>query len=352
MKNASIVFNNNRRSRASGSPGTGIARSTAAWIPAFAGLSIISFLTLGATLSFAQQYPAKPVRFIINFPPGGPTDIMGRLAADHLSKAWGVQVVADNRGGAGGNIGFEQCAKTPPDGYTICMMTIAQSIAPSLYTKLGFDPLKDYSYVTLLAVLPSLLMVHPSIPAKNVREFIVLAKTRPGSLTYASTGNGTSPHMMMEMLSSMAGVKMVHVPYKGASPAMIDQISGQIDAAFSTAIAALPFVQQGKVRAIAVSTKERFPPLPDLPTVDQSGLKGFDGSSWNGVVMPAGTPREIVAKVNTELVKMLKAPEMKEKILQQGGLAGGTSPEEFTAYVKAEIDKWAKVAKAARVQVE
>ena len=305
-----------------------------------------------ATPALAQQYPVKPVRFIINFPPGGPTDIMGRLAADHLSKAWGVQVVADNRGGAGGNIGFEQCAKTPPDGYTICMMTIAQSIAPSLYNKLGFDPLKDYAYVTLLAVLPSLLMVHPSIPVKNVREFIALAKTRPGALTYASTGNGTSPHMMMEMLSTMAGMKLVHVPYKGASPAMIDQISGQIDAAFSTAIAALPFVQQGKVRAIAVSTRERFPPLPNLPTVDESGLKGFDGSSWNGVVMPGGTPREIVAKVSSELVKMLKAPEMKEKILAQGGLTGGNTPEEFTTYVKAEIDKWAKVAKAARVQVE
>lgn len=312
----------------------------------------VAMMLLGATAATAQTYPAKPVRFIINFPPGGPTDIMGRLATDHLTKAWGMQVVADNRGGAAGNIGFEQCAKAPPDGYTICMMTIAQSIAPSLYNKLGFDPLKDYSYVTLLAVLPSLLMVHPSIPVKNVREFIALGKSRPGALTYASTGNGSSPHMMMEMLSSMGGIKMVHVPYKGASPAMIDQISGQIDAAFSTAIAALPFVQQGKVRAIAVSTKERFPPLPDLPTVNQSGLKGFDGSSWNGVVMPANTPRDIVAKVNAELVKMLKAPEMKEKILQQGGLAGGTSPEEFTAYVKAEIDKWARVAKAARVQVE
>ena len=206
--------------------------------------------------------------------------------------------------------------------------------------------------VTLLAVLPSLLMVHPSIPAKNVRELVALAKARPGALTYASTGQGTSPHMMMEMFKWMAGVNMVHVPYKGAAPAMIDQISGQIDVAFSTALAALPFVQQGKVRAIAVSTKERFPPLPDLPTVDQSGLKGFDGSSWNGVVMPAGTPREIVAKVSGELVKMLKAPEMKEKILQQGGLASGNTPEEFTAYVKAEIDKWARVAKAARVQVE
>jgi tripartite-type tricarboxylate transporter receptor subunit TctC len=315
-------------------------------------MTAIALLALGANPSSAQQYPAKPVRFIINFPPGGPTDIMGRLAADHLSKAWGVQVVADNRGGAGGNIGFEQCAKTPSDGYTICMMTIAQSIAPSLYNKLGWDPLRDYSYVTLLAVLPSLLMVHPSIPAKNVRELVALAKARPGALTYASTGQGTSPHMMMEMFKSMAGVNMVHVPYKGAAPAMIDQISGQIDVAFSTALAALPFVQQGKVRAIAVSTKERFPPLPDLPTVDQSGLKGFDGSSWNGVVMPAGTPRDIVAKVSGELVKMLKAPEMKEKILQQGGLASGNTPEEFTAYVKAEIDKWARVAKAARVQVE
>ena len=204
-------------------------------------------LAAAATVA-AQQYPTKPVRFLINFPPGGPTDIMGRLAADHLSKAWGVQVVADNRGGAGGNIGFEQCAKTPPDGYTICMMTIAQSIAPSLYNKLGWDPLRDYSYVTLLAVLPSLLMVHPSIPAKNVRELVALAKARPGALTYASTGQGTSPHMMMEMFKSMAGVNMVHVPYKGAAPAMIDQISGQIDVAFSTALAALPFVQQGKVQ--------------------------------------------------------------------------------------------------------
>ncbi len=316
-------------------------------LPFFAALAITT-----ATSALAQQYPTKPVRFLINFPPGGPTDIMGRLAADALSKAWGVQVVADNRGGAGGNIGFEQCAKAVADGYTICMMTVAQSIAPGVYSKLGFDLQKDFSYVTLLAVLPSLLMVHPSIPARNVRELIVLAKARPGALTYASTGNGTSPHMMMEMLKSMAGVQIVHVPYKGASPAMIDQISGQIDLAFSTAIAALPFVQQGKVRAIAVSTRERFPPLPDLPTVDQSGLKGFDGSSWNGVVMPAGTPREILVKVNAELVKMLKSPDMREKILQQGGLAGGNSSEEFTAFVRTESEKWAKVAKAARVQVE
>jgi tripartite-type tricarboxylate transporter receptor subunit TctC len=314
-----------------------------------AALFAASFAALPA---LAQQYPAKPVRFIIPFPPGGPTDIMGRMAAQRLTEAWGVQVVADNRAGAGGNIGSEMCAKSPPDGYTVCMMTVAQSISPSIYPKLGFDPLKDFAPVTLMATLPSLLMVHPSLPVKNVRDLVALAKAKPGILTYASTGNGTSPHMLMEMFKWMAGVNLVHVPYKGAAPAMIDQISGQIDVAFSTAIAALPFVQQGKVRAIAISTKERFPPLPDLPTVEQGGVKGFDGSSWQGVVMPANTPREIVAKINAELAKMLKAPDMKEKILRQGGIASGNSPEEFTAFIKSETEKWAKVAKAAKVRLE
>ena len=316
------------------------------------GLVLMLVVSVAAAGVHAQAYPAKPVRFIIPFPPGGPTDIMGRLAAQRLTEAWGVQVVADNRAGAGGNIGSEMCAKSPPDGYTICMMTVAQSISPAIYPKLGFDPLKDFAPVTLMATLPSLLMVHPSLPVKNVRELVALAKAKPAILTYASTGNGTSPHMLMEMFKWMAGVNLVHVPYKGASPAMIDQISGQIDVAFSTAIAALPFVQQGKVRAIAVSTKDRFPPLPDLPTLDQGGVKGFDGSSWSGVVMPANTPRDMVAKANAELAKMLKAPDMKEKILSQGGIAIGNSPEEFSAFMKSEIDKWAKVAKAANVRLE
>ena len=313
-------------------------------------LALIALAAAGAAQ--AQTYPAKPVRFIIPFPPGGPTDIMGRLAAQRLTEAWGVQVVADNRAGAGGNIGSELCAKSPPDGYTICMLTVAQSISPSIYPRLGFDPLKDFAPVTLMAILPSLLMVHPSLPVKNVRELVALAKAKPGILTYASTGNGTSPHMLMEMFKWLAGVDLVHVPYKGASPAMIDQISGQIDVAFSTAIAALPFVQQGKVRAIAVSTRDRFPPLPNLLTVAESGVKGFDGSSWQGVVVPANTPRDMVLKVNAELVKMLRAPDMKEKILQQGGIASGNSPDEFAAFLKMETDKWAKVAKAAKVRVE
>ncbi len=316
-------------------------------------LALTMMLGMATFNAHAQTYPTKPVRFIVPFPPGGPTDIMGRLAAQRLTEAWGVQVVADNRAGAGGNIGSELCAKSPPDGYTICMMTVAQSISPSIYPKLGFDPLKDFAPVTLMATLPSLLMVHPSLPVKNVKELVALAKAKPATLTYASTGNGTSPHMLMEMFKWMAGgINLVHVPYKGASPAMIDQISGQIDVAFSTAIAALPFVQQGKVRAIAVSTKDRFAPLPDLPTVEQGGIKGYDGSSWQGVVMPANTPRDMIAKANSELVKMLKTPDMKEKILLQGGIAIGNSPDEFAAYMKSEIDKWAKVAKAANVRVE
>lgn len=314
-------------------------------------LTALATACAGASFAQAQSYPSKPVRFIIPFPPGGATDIMGRMAADTLSRAWGVQVVADNRPGAGGNIGSEQCAKSPADGYTICMMTVAQSISPSIYSKLAFDPLKDFSHVTLMAILPSLLMVHPSVPAKNVKELIALAKARPGALSYASTGNGTSPHMLMEMFKNMTGVNMVHIPYKGAAPAMIDQISGQVEVAFSTAIAALPFVQQGKVRALAVSTIDRFPPLPDLPTIDQAGVKGFNGSSWQGVAMPAGTPRDIVNRAHAELSKMLKTPANKEKILGMGGIASGNSPDEFAAFVKAEMEKWAKIAKAAKVKL-
>ncbi len=304
------------------------------------------------TLALAQAYPAKPLRMIIPFPPGGPTDLMGRIAADRLSKGLGVQVVADNRGGAGGNIGFEQCAKSPPDGYTVCMMTVAQSISPGIYRKLGYDLAKDFTFVTLMASLPSLLTTHPSFPAKNVKDVIAVAKSRPGQIVYSSTGNGTSPHMLMEMFKWMAGVNMVHVPYKGQAQSVIDQISGQIQIAFNTAVTVLPHVKEGKLKPIAISTKERFPPMPDLQTVAEGGVKDYDGSSWQGVVMPAGTPREIVARVYQELGAMLKAPETRERFLAQGALASGIPPEEFTAFVRRETEKWGKVAKAAKVQVD
>ena len=317
-------------------------------------LTLMALLTLCASTApaLAQSYPAKPIRFIIPFPPGGPTDLMGRTAADRLTRAWNVQVVADNRAGAGGNIGAELCAKALPDGYTMCMMTVAQSISPAIYKKLGFDPVKDFSHVTLMALMPSLLTAHPTLPVKNVRELVALAKAKPGEMTYASTGNGTSPHMLMEMFKAMAGINVVHVPYRGQAPAVVDQIAGQIQLAFNTAITVLPYVQAGKMKAIAISTRERFPPLPDLQTVEEGGVKGFDGSSWQSVVMPPNTPREIVGKVYQELSTMLKSQEVRAKFLSQGALASGMPPEEFTAFLKSEINKWAKVAKFANLKLD
>ena len=315
-------------------------------------LLVLACAILVPSLAAAQAWPAKPIRMIIPFPPGGPTELMGRMAADRLSRGLGVQVVADNRGGAGGNIGFEQCAKSPPDGYTLCGMTVAQSISPGIYRKLGYDLSKDFTFVTLMATLPSMLTSHPAFPAKNVKEVIAVAKSRPGQIIYSSTGNGTSPHMLMEMFKSMAGIDMVHVPYKGQAQSVIDQISGQIQIAFNTAVTVLPHVKEGKLKPIAISTKERFPPMPELQTVAEGGVKGYDASSWQGVAMPAGVPREIVARVYQELAAMLKAPETRERFLAQGALASGMPPEEFTAFVRREAEKWAKVGKAAKVQVD
>ncbi len=314
--------------------------------------SLLGFALACIANAHAQNYPAKPIRFIIPFPPGGPTDLMGRTAGDRLARAWNIQVVADNRAGAGGNIGTEMCAKSPPDGYTICMMTVAQSISPAIYKKLGFDPVKDFSHVTLMALMPSMLTTHPTLPVKNVKELVALAKSKPGEMTYASTGNGTSPHMLMEMFKAMTGVNVIHVPYKGQAPAVVDQIAGQIQLAFNTATTVLPYVQSGKLRPIAISTKERFPPMPDLQTVDESGVKGFDASSWQSVVMPLNTPRDIVNKAYQELSSMLKSQDVRAKFLSQGALASGMPPEEFTEFVKREMDKWAKVAKFANLRLD
>jgi len=300
----------------------------------------------------AQQYPGKPVRFIIPFPPGGPTDIIGRMAADILTKTYGVQFVADNRAGAGGNIGTEQCAKAPPDGYTVCMMTVAQSISPAIYRRLNFDPVKDFAHVTLMAQLPSMLTVHPSLPVRNVKDLVALAKSQPGKLTYASTGNGTSPHMLMEMFKFMTGTNMLHVPYKGQAPAVLDQIAGQIQTAFNTAIGVIPQVKAGKLRAVAISTRERFPAMPELPSVEEGGVKGFDGGSWNGVVMPAGTPQEIVNRIHAPLAAELRSAAGKEMLLKNGAIASGGTPAQFADYIRVEAAKWAKVAKFANIQLD
>ena len=316
------------------------------------GLIVAALVAAFPFTASAQQYPAKAVRFIIPFPPGGPTDIMGRMATDILSKATGQQFVPDNRGGAGGNIGADMCAKAPADGYTLCMITAAQGVSPAIYKKMSYDPVKDLATITLMASLPSLLTVHPALPAKTVKEVLALAKGKPDGLSYASTGNGSSPHMLMEMFKFMTGVKMVHVPYKGQAPAVVDQISGQVQLAFNTAISVLPQVEVGRLRPIAISSKDRFPPMPNLPTVEEGGVKGFDGGSWQGVGAPAGTPVEIIRRVNTILVNELKTPNMRDQMLKRGGLVSANSPEEFSAFLKAEIARWTKVARAANISID
>src|SRR4051812_43808620 len=306
---------------------------TAARVNLAAAIAALSLLSGAA---HAQQYPTKPVRVIIPFPPGGPTDIMGRFSAETLTKAYGVQFVPDNRAGAGGNIGTELCAKSPPDGSVICVMTVAQSIAPAIYRKLPFDPLKDLTHIMLMASLPSMLTVHPSLPVKHVKELVALAKSKPGQLSYASTGNGTSPHMLMEMLKSMSGTNIVHVPYKGQAPAVLDQISGQVQTAFNTAIGVIPHVKSGRLRGIAISTRERFPAMPELPSVEESGAKGFDGGSWNGLVAPAGVAQDIVNRIHAPVAAALKSPAGKESMLNNGALVSGGTPAEFTAFIRTE----------------
>jgi tripartite-type tricarboxylate transporter receptor subunit TctC len=277
---------------------------------------------------------------------------MGRFAAETLTKAYGVQFVADNRAGAGGNIGTELCAKSPPDGSTICVMTVAQSIAPAVYRKLPFDPMKDLTHITLMASLPSMLTVHPALPAKNVKELVAIAKSKPGQLTYASTGNGTSPHMLMEMFKSIAGINLVHVPYKGQAPAVLDQLSGQVQVAFNTAIGVIPQVKAGKLRGIAISTRERFPAMPELPSVEEGGVKGFDGGSWNGLVAPAGVSQDIINRVQGPVANALKSPAGRDAMLKNGAIVAGSTPAEFTAFIKSEAAKWAKVAKFAQIQLD
>jgi tripartite-type tricarboxylate transporter receptor subunit TctC len=314
--------------------------------------ALVAAAALAILPAHAQQYPTKPVTVIIPFPPGGPTDIIGRMVAEILTKTYHVQFVSDNRAGAGGNIGMERCAKSAPDGYTVCIMTVAQAIAPAVYRKLGFDPVRDFAHVTLAAQLPSMLTVHPSLPAKNVNELVALAKSKPGQMSYASTGNGTSPHMLMEMLKSMTGMDVVHVPYKGQAPAVLDQLAGQVQLAFNTAIGVIPQVKAGKLRGIAISKRERLPGMPELPSVVESGVKGLDGGSWNGVVMPAGTAPEIVNRIHAPIVAELRSPAGREQLLKQGALAGGGSPAEFAAFIKVEAAKWAKVAKFAKIQLD
>ena len=300
-----------------------------------------------------QPYPNHAIRLIVPFPAGGTTDILARAAAQKLTESMGQSVVVDNRPGAGGNIGADVVAKSAPDGFTLLMGTVGtHAINPSLYAKMPYDHVKDFTPVVLVAGVPNVLVVNPSLPVNSVADLIKLAKAKPGSINFASSGNGTSIHLSGELFKTMAGVDMTHVPYKGSAPALTDLIGGQVQVMFDNLPSSLPYIKAGKLRAIAVTSSKRAPALPDVPTISESGLPGFDASSWFGILAPAGTPPAVVARLNTEVNKWLQTPEAKEQLLAQGAQAAGGAPEQFAAFIRSETDKWAKVVKASGAKVD
>lgn len=305
-------------------------------------------------LALAQTaFPTKPIRIVVPFPPGGTTDILARAAAQKMTEAWKEQAVVDNRPGAGGNIGAELVAKSAPDGYTLLMGTVGtHAINPSLYARMPYDHVKDFAPVILVAAVPNVLVVHPSVPASSVAELIAYAKANPGRLNFASSGSGTSIHLAGELFKVMTGVQMAHVPYKGSAPAIADLVGGQVQLMFDNLPSALPQIKAGRLRALAVTSAQRAPALPDLPTIAESGLPGYEASSWFGLLAPAGTPADVVAKVNGEVARWLATPEAKEKLLSQGANAAGGTPEDFVRHIAAETAKWQKVVKESGAKVD
>ena len=315
--------------------------------------SAASTLVTVSSMPFAQTaFPTKPIRLIVPFAAGGTTDILGRVAAAELSKAFGSQAIVENRSGAGGNIGAEVVAKAAPDGYTLLVCTVGtHGINQALYNKLPFDPIKDFEPVTLLATVPNVLVVHPAVKANNVSELIALAREKPGKLNYASSGNGTSIHLSAELFKSMTRTFMTHIPYRGSAPAITDLMGGQADLMFDNLPTALPFIKSGKLRALGVTTTKSSVALPGVPPIADT-LPGYEASSWFGIVAPAGTPKDIVQKINQALVRALQSPEVRERLINQGAEPVGNTPEQFGDYIKAELLKWSKVVKASGAKVD
>jgi tripartite-type tricarboxylate transporter receptor subunit TctC len=320
------------------------------FMKALAGL----FLTLTAvSMAGAQSFPTKPIRWVVPFAPGGSTDTLARTLAVKLSDALGQQVVIDNRAGASGNIGMEIVARAPADGHTILLGYIANvAIAPSLYEKLPFDPVKDYEPITLLATSPNVLVAHPTVAAKNLKELIALAKSQPGKLNYASASIASVGHLTGELLNDLAGIRMTHVAYKGSGQAVTDLLGGHIQLMFSGFSSTLPHIKSGKLRALAQTGEKRSPALPDVPTIAESGFPKFEATAWYGVHAPAKTPKPIVNRLNAELVKALKLPDVSERLGSLGFEIAATTPESYGNYIRSEIKKWAKVVKASGAKPE
>ncbi|NBS58836.1 MAG: tripartite tricarboxylate transporter substrate binding protein [Betaproteobacteria bacterium] len=307
-------------------------------------LLVAGALLAGSLPAWAQPYPNRPLRIVVPFPPGGGTDIGTRIVAQKLQEAWGQAVIVENKPGAAGIVGTELTAKSAPDGYTFMMGNIGtHAINVSLYKKLAYDPVRDFAPVSMVADLPLLLLVHPSVPANSVKELIALAKSQPGKLNFSSSGAGGSMHVAAELFKSMTGVDMVHIPYKGGAPAVADLLSGQVALSFSTVLETIQHVKAGKVRALAVTNDHRSIALPDLPTIAEAGLPGYQSISWLALFAPAGTPKDIVNKVSAESVRILKLPDVKERLLAQGAEPIGSTPEQLAAILATDIAKYAKV---------
>lgn len=303
--------------------------------------------------AFGQPYPNRTIRLVVPFPAGGTTDILARAASQKLTESLGQPVVVDNRPGAGGNIGADMVAKSAPDGYTLLMGTVGtHAINASLYSKMPYDHVKDFTPIVLVAGVPNVLVVNPSVPVNSVGDLIKLAQAKPGAINFASSGSGTSIHLSGELFKTMAHVDMTHVPYKGSAPALTDLIGGQVQVMFDNLPSSLAQIKAGKLRAVAVTSLKRAPALPDVPTISESGLPGFEASSWFGVLGPAGTPPSVVTRINSEINNWLQSPEARAQLLAQGAEAAGGTPESFASHIRAETEKWAKVVKASGAKVD
>ena len=310
-------------------------------------------LALIAGVAAAQPWPSKPIKWVVPFAPGGTTDILARTIGEKLSVTLGQPIIVENKPGAGGGVGAEQVAKSPPDGYTIMGGTIStHAINASLYKNLPYDPVRDFAPITLIVRVPNMLVVNPDVPAKDVRELIALLKMNPGKYSFASSGNGTSQHLSGELFKVMTGVEMQHVPYRGSPPALADVVGGQVTMTFDNITTAWPLVKGGKLRALAVTTATRSPIAPDVPTLAESGLAGYEIGSWQGVFAPAGVPAEIVKRFNAEIVRIINAPDVRQKLVDMGAEPAPNTSEEFAAMVKAEVAKWADVVRKSGATVD
>ena len=317
-----------------------------------AGHVIAAALLLTGGAQAQQDYPAKPIRIVVPSSPGGGTDILARQIAQKLTERWGQQVVVENRPGAGQMIGIELVARAAPDGYTLALTASPLALNTVLYKKVPYDPIRDFAPISQIAALPNMVVTHPALPVRTMRELIALAKARPGQLVYASSGIGTGPHLAMELLLSITGAKMEHVPYKGTNPGMIDTMAGQVQVLMSTLLPPLPHIRSGRLRPLAITGAKRVVSLPDVPTVAESGVPGYEVMQWYGFVAPAHTPREVIVKLHAEISNILKSAEVRDKLAADGAEAVGSTPEQFATFIQSEIDKWTKVVKTAGIRVE